>query len=84
MPVTVNILFFAQARELAGKSEAEFTIETPIAYSDLVKRIVDEFSLTELQDHLILALNSDWVWDQEILNLKPADEIAVIPPLSGG
>jgi molybdopterin converting factor small subunit len=41
--------------------------------------------LSEIQDSLVLALNQDYIELSDApLNLAEGDEIAVIPPLSGG
>jgi molybdopterin converting factor small subunit len=41
-------------------------------------------SLQPLSSCLMLALNETYIDLEETVNLKNADEIAVIPPLSGG
>nr|CAH7763140.1 unnamed protein product [Callosobruchus chinensis] len=84
MPVAVHILFFAKAREIVGKTETKFLTDSPIKYSDLLKLIVDEYSLNEIQNNVILSVNEEYCDAESILTLKQGDEIAVIPPLSGG
>lgn len=84
MSVNVNILFFAQAKEISGKSKDVLCIKSPIHYSDLLNLIVTRYSLEALKNTIILAVNEDYCSKDEIYILKSEDEIAVIPPLSGG
>lgn len=42
--------------------------------------------LEPIKNNLLLALNQEYIdlSDKAVISLHPADEIAVIPPLSGG
>ncbi|XP_051160801.1 molybdopterin synthase sulfur carrier subunit [Leptopilina boulardi] len=82
--VTVKILFFAKARELSGVKECNLMTIKEISYRNLKKIIVNKFHLESICDNLILALNENFVSEDIIFNLIEKDEIAVIPPLSGG
>lgn len=83
--VNVKILFFAKAREIFGKSVDYLEVETPITHKNLLEIIVNHYSLNQLRNQIILSINQDFLEPgDQILTLKPGDEIAVIPPLSGG
>ncbi|XP_043471893.1 molybdopterin synthase sulfur carrier subunit [Leptopilina heterotoma] len=82
--VTVKILFFAKARELSGVKECNLTTIREITYANLKKTIVSEFHLESIRENLILALNENFVTEDVTFHLVEKDEIAVIPPLSGG
>lgn len=82
--VNVKILFFAKARELSGLKECNLTTIKNITYADLKKNIVSEFNLECIRENLILALNENFVSEDVVFNLSETDEIAIIPPLSGG
>lgn len=84
MNVTVNVFFFAGAKDIVGKNRASFIVTSPIKYSDLVKEIITNFKLESLGETLILAINEDYCDPEKTLNLRSQDDIAVIPPLSGG
>lgn len=84
MSVTVNIFFFAGAKDIVGKNRVSYKANTPIKYSDLVKEIITNFKLEALGDTLILAINEDYCDPETVLDLRSQDDIAVIPPLSGG
>lgn len=83
--VTVKILFFAKSRELSGLTETTIEIKRIISYRDLFNFLCDHYQLNTIKDNLILALNSDYCDDSESrLTLNNNDEIAIIPPISGG
>lgn len=80
----VKILFFAKAREITGKKECRITVPRRLSYFDLVDKVIDRFELESIRDTLILAVNEEFVPVDAALELSEKDEIAVIPPLSGG
>lgn len=83
--VTVKILFFAKARELAGCSECKETISASILCADLFDRICEAHNLNIIKESIIIALNGDYCDEPgALLTLKEGDELAVIPPISGG
>lgn len=84
MNVDVNLLFFAKAREIVGKNSAKINVSSVISYENLLKIIIEEFSLLDIKSNIILAINDEYCGANDILNLKERDEIAIIPPLSGG
>lgn len=84
MSVEVRLLFFAKAREIAGKSKANIKLQSPIVSVDLFQEIVDRYSLHDIKNTLVLAWNQEFCDWSETLFLQEGDEIAVIPPLSGG
>lgn len=81
--VPVKILFFAKASELSGTKQKIVNLPVVIDHASLREKIVEDFNLKEIQKNIILAVNEEFVTDK-VLNLKAGDEIAVIPPLSGG
>lgn len=84
MNVEVTVLLFAKAREIFGKKQATLVLSgTCFTYRELLERIVAEFSLHSIKDSFILAVNEEFCTEGAVV-LKNGDEIAVIPPLSGG
>jgi molybdopterin converting factor subunit 1 len=81
--VDVKVLLFASAKELAGQSEAIVRIQSIISYEELKNKICEEFNLENIRNNFILAVNQDFV-ESGLVELKNNDELAVIPPLSGG
>mmetsp|Transcript_5795 Transcript_5795/g.12269 ORF Transcript_5795/g.12269 Transcript_5795/m.12269 type:complete len:113 (-) Transcript_5795:246-584(-) len=89
--IELKVLLFASARD-AADGESTVTCTLPggsaatttalrktlaSAYPDLGPLVLDEEMIT-------LAVNREYVPAGEILVLKPGDEIALIPPISGG
>lgn len=83
--VSLKILFFAKARELAGRSECNETITANILCASLFDRICAAHNLDIIKESIIIALNGDYCDDPSaLLTLKEGDELAIIPPISGG
>lgn len=82
--VSVKLLFFAKARELTGKNEAVVEVHQNIKGSDLLHFLLAKFNLECIGENVILSLNENYVDLDSNLKLNNADELAIIPPLSGG
>lgn len=82
--VTVKVLLFAKAKELYGKKEGTFIVDSVIGYTELLQEIVQEYSLSDIGGNIILAVNEEYLNRDEVVRLNSGDSIAVIPPLSGG
>ncbi|XP_058129604.1 molybdopterin synthase sulfur carrier subunit [Anopheles ziemanni] len=85
--VRVKILFFAKSRELAGQSSAEdFLVpHAEIKCSELLDLICNQFNLSIIRNNVILAHNEQYCDDLgETIRIRNGDELAVIPPISGG
>lgn len=82
--VNVNVLFFAKAREIVGKSEATLSVNQPISYSALLDTISQTFHLNDIKENVILAVNESFCARDDSIRLGEGDNVAVIPPLSGG
>lgn len=81
----MRILFFAKARELAGCSECNETFAANILCAELFDRICDAHNLNIIKGNVLLALNGEYCDDSSVvLTLKNGDELAIIPPISGG
>lgn len=83
---TVRVLFFAKAREFVGISEASLTVPSSVRdEKGLRDFIFSTFSLLRpLEQSTILAINEVYLHPGASVDLKQGDEIAVIPPISGG
>ena len=79
----VTVFFFAQARDLAGIEKAVFDLSPDATTSLMMQLLVDRYpALRELKDHLRLAVNRSYA--RGVAVLHDGDEVAVIPPVSGG
>lgn len=83
----VKVLYFARSADLTGLREESVSVATPNSgrglWAELQRR---HPSLSELQGALVLAVQQEFVAvdDDQPLSLGDGDEVAVVPPLSGG
>ena len=84
--VAVSLLLFAKARELVGSSSVSLSLPSSTStYSDLVTYILETFPiLKRLGGTFVLSLNENYIDQDSELSLRTGDELAVIPPISGG
>lgn len=79
----MNVLFFARARDLTGKSVVSLKIPCGSSAGSTMERLLCMFPrLQEICKSMLLAINEEYA-DESTL-LKHGDELAIIPPLSGG
>jgi len=79
----VRLRFFASLRERLRRSEGECTLPAEATVGDLWNTLCGEFpQLTELGASVSFAVNQEYVDRQH--RLAENDEVALIPPVSGG
>lgn len=81
----LKVLFFAALRDQAGTAEFEFSSPSPLSVTELTEAIGERNP--ELRDALRLggvrvAVNEEFVNAEH--TLRDGDEVAFIPPVSGG
>ncbi|SHF01704.1 molybdopterin synthase sulfur carrier subunit [Ferrithrix thermotolerans DSM 19514] len=79
--MSVKVLFFARAKEIAGKAETESDAAT---IDLLLKELVTTYG-PELES--LLSVSRLWVNDEPAdVNqpLRSGDQVAILPPVSGG
>ncbi len=85
---SVKVLFFAKAKEIVERNSGNISIGgdgQTISYSQLLNKLQREFpALEKLQGKFILALNEEYLSSEDNVTLKVGDELAIIPPISGG
>lgn len=82
--VTVTILFFAQARELAKLNKTTVRVPKILFGHDLRSILIDQFNLLSIGNIFVLAINESYTSDDLQIILEENDIVAVIPPISGG
>jgi molybdopterin converting factor small subunit len=86
--IMVNVKFFALSRDLVGASELAFELDEGTSLGVLVRKIWANFPALERLPSFAIAVNHHYVsrdaatLDAQILCAD--DEVAVIPPVSGG
>ncbi|HEU5292310.1 MAG TPA: molybdopterin converting factor subunit 1 [Cyclobacteriaceae bacterium] len=77
-----KIKAFGISRDIVGSRELEMEVPDGFTVSDLKKELFQKYpTFIELKS-LYVALNNEYANDDSIL--KSGDEIALIPPVSGG
>lgn len=82
--VTVTVLFFAQARELAKLNKIDTQVPQTLFGHELRSKLIHQFNLLPIGNVFILAVNENYISDNLEIILKENDTVAVIPPISGG
>ncbi|MBI4547661.1 MAG: molybdopterin converting factor subunit 1 [Ignavibacteriae bacterium] len=81
--IEVTVKFFASVRDIVGKDEYKYSLPEGASASDVLVRLSDEYSLfQDWKNHLRIAVNYEYVPPTHVL--KNNDEVAIIPPVSGG
>ncbi|MCF8006531.1 MAG: MoaD/ThiS family protein [Methylovulum sp.] len=75
----IVVKYFASLKEKLGRSEDYFTLTRSMTVSDVWAHVNPEIAPPE---QLKVAVNLDYVsWDWVV---KPGDEVAFFPPVTGG
>ncbi|KAK0060251.1 molybdopterin synthase sulfur carrier subunit [Biomphalaria pfeifferi] len=82
----VSLLFFAKSRELVGQKEVQLQVPSACTGKQLLNHIVLFYpELSLISNNLVLSLNDKYLdIDENQVTLQENDELAVIPPISGG
>ena len=79
----IRLRLFASAREIVGQRELPFDLPEGTAAAELLERVAhDHPRLRAMVPTLLLAVNREYVDGKRIL--ADGDEVALIPPVSGG
>jgi len=79
----IHIKFFSTYREITGQAEIEVEIPSGATLVDLIPSLCSQYPrLTPHTKNMLLALNREYV--HQTAPLKESDEVAVMPPVSGG
>jgi molybdopterin converting factor subunit 1 len=79
----MRILFFAQLKDLAGRQEVEWSDVASLSAGDFWERLLRQFpTLAPHRAFTRLACNGRFVTSEAVF--QSGDEIALIPPVSGG
>lgn len=80
--MNVRVVLFAKPRELVGKPQVELALPAGATPADAWGQLSSRYDLGPLPRSFRCAVNSEYAgWDTK---LEDGDELAVIPPVSGG
>ena len=78
----IQILLFGIARDIVGKSQLELDTNQPLDVTSFKQLLKDKYPKMSHLSYFKVAINQEFADDQQILN--EGDEVALIPPVSGG
>ncbi|XP_029921658.1 molybdopterin synthase sulfur carrier subunit isoform X3 [Myripristis murdjan] len=87
MTAQVIVLYFAKSAELTGVRAEPIVLPTPISSQELWQQLLQQHPRLHLLDNqVVLAVRQQYIaiGDQVSVELQEGDEVAVLPPLSGG
>src|SRR5688572_14871302 len=83
MSITIQLRHFAFVRETIGRSEATRSYEAPVTAGHVFGELVAEFpALAGFQRSILVMVNHQYATQDS--ELRDGDEVAFIPPVSGG
>ncbi len=81
--LNIKVLFFASCRDLVGTGEREMTLTDGATVTDLISELASEQArFTDMAPSLMVSVNRAYV--ERDAELQEGDEVAFIPPVSGG
>ncbi len=79
----VRVLLFGAAADRAGTRQTELPMNGGATLGDLWPTLVDQYpGLAEMRATLAFAINGEYARMED--SVSPGDEVAVLPPVSGG
>lgn len=82
--IRVKVLYFAYVREVAGTSNEEFMLTEPAYIADIFSKVTAAHPrIAQLNEVIKIALNRKIILQRRTV-LNDGDEVALIPPVTGG
>jgi molybdopterin converting factor small subunit len=79
----MKVLFFAQIRDFTGRGECDVPVSKAVAAEELWSALDRLFpGITKFRSSTRLARNSNFAGDGDLFHTD--DEVALLPPVSGG
>jgi MoaE-MoaD fusion protein len=79
----INVLLFAGVADAVGKRNLRLNLPEKATVQTLIDRLATEYPVAaDLIRHSVIALNQDYAEENQFI--RPGDEVALIPPVSGG
>lgn len=78
----IRVMAFGITREILGQREVKIELDNGHTVADLRSHLTSVYPGVAGLKSLLVAVNNEYADDHQVL--KEADEIALIPPVSGG
>lgn len=78
----VKVLTFGIARDIVGKNSVEIELPDKATALDLKKFFLEKYPAFAALNYLQVAVNQEFASDEQLIGA--GDELALIPPVSGG
>lgn len=78
----LNILLFGITRDIVGNKELTITLNGDGQVADLKNKLFADYPQMKKLRSMMVAVNNEYAADDLVLSEK--DEVALIPPVSGG
>ena len=78
----IHLLAFGLAKDIVGQQRSELEVAEGITTDELQAQLIAEYPEMGNTLSIWLAVNEEYVLDAVVLN--DGDEVALIPPVSGG
>jgi molybdopterin converting factor subunit 1 len=81
--MTITVQLFAVAKQAAGADRVDLQLPEGRTVADVRKALIERLpSLAGTEKHLKFAVGAEYASDATVV--RPGDEVACIPPVSGG
>ncbi len=79
----IKVKFFAYTREITGTREAEIEAEAGATLEDIMNILAEKYpGLQRYRNEINMAVNHEYAERSTVV--KEGDEVALLPPVSGG
>lgn len=80
--MNVSVLLFGITRDLTGQTSVSLPLEPTTRVADLLHQLHQQYPALSGVRSLLVAVNGEYAEAEQVLTNN--DEIAIIPPVSGG
>ncbi|OGR57339.1 MAG: hypothetical protein A3I11_07100 [Elusimicrobia bacterium RIFCSPLOWO2_02_FULL_39_32] len=78
----MKLLFFAQAADWVGTKKLEIHLENPLSLEEFIKKVPELAPILKHKKIIKVSKNQEFINFQT--EIQDSDEIAFLPPVSGG
>ena len=78
----INVKLFALGRDLIGKNQLRITVNEGASVDEVIKALTAAYPQFSTLTTFMVAVNQEYADRQTVL--QNGDEVAIIPPVSGG